>query len=147
MNLNNLKEYARGGNIEAMYKLASVYQNGEGVVEKNYTQAVKWYRTAADKGHAKSQFALAEFYHNKEGLNFVNFSEAFKWYQKAALQGHKEAKHELAWMRMVKFIKKDSKRIKREIEKDDASFKSAMLWLGSAFAAVAGGMVYVLIAM
>ena len=41
----------------AQYALGSCYANGEGV-EKDLTEAVIWYRKAADQGLAEAQFNL-----------------------------------------------------------------------------------------
>ena len=53
-------------------------------------KAVKWYRKAADQGHADAQCNLGFMYAN--GL-FVkqSYPEAAKWYKKAADQGHTRA--------------------------------------------------------
>ncbi|MBO7321300.1 MAG: sel1 repeat family protein, partial [Bacteroidales bacterium] len=69
------------------------YYYGEGV-EKNYTEAVKWYRKAADKGHLDAQYNLGNRYYNGEGVE-KNYTEAVKWYRKAADKGHSNAKNTL----------------------------------------------------
>ncbi|WP_052046260.1 tetratricopeptide repeat protein [Candidatus Paracaedibacter symbiosus] len=53
---------------------------------KDDTEAVKWYRKAADQGHAEAQFSLGYCYNNGEGVT-KDYTEAVKWYCKAA-EGH-----------------------------------------------------------
>ena len=45
------------GNAEAQYKLGVCYLNGDGV-KKDRTEALKWLREAAERGHAKAKKAL-----------------------------------------------------------------------------------------
>jgi TPR repeat protein len=53
-------------------------------------EAVKWFRKAAEQGHAKAQYALGRSY--EMGLGVVaDYEEAAKWYRKAAEQGDSEA--------------------------------------------------------
>ena len=54
-------------------------------------EAVKWWRKAADDGHAKAQFRLGESYATGKGVEQKDVNEAAKWYRKAAEQGHEEA--------------------------------------------------------
>ena len=58
------------------------------------TEAVKWYRKAAEQGNAKAQYNLGWMYDNGRGV-VESDSEAVKWYQKAAEQGHEKAKTRL----------------------------------------------------
>ena len=50
---------------------------------ENYTEAVRWYRKAAEQNHAEAQFALGYCCENGEGVD-QNHSEAVTWYRKAA---------------------------------------------------------------
>ena len=56
-------------------------------VPKNLVEAVKWYRKAAENGHAQAQYVLGKSYHAGEGVP-KDQVEAFKWWRKAAEQGH-----------------------------------------------------------
>ena len=58
------------------------YYNGEGV-EKNMTEAVEWWRKAAEQGHAKAQFILGDCYYKGEGVA-KDKTEAVGWWRKAA---------------------------------------------------------------
>ena len=81
------------GNAPAQYELGVCYQNGKGV-SKDMTEAVKWYRKAAEQGHATAQCSLGVCYDNGNGVS-KNPEEAVKWYRKAAEQGHATAQNNL----------------------------------------------------
>ena len=55
-------------------------------VEKKYTEAVVYFRKAAEQGDAKAQFSLGCCYEYGYGV-LKNQEEAVKWYRKAAEQG------------------------------------------------------------
>jgi hypothetical protein len=59
--------------------------NGDGV-EKDPVEAVKWYRKAAEQGHADAQVNLGECFMNGQGVA-KDPVDAVKWYRKAAEQG------------------------------------------------------------
>jgi uncharacterized protein len=48
---------------------------------------VKWFREAADRGHAQAQCSLGFRYSKGKGLA-QDYAEAVKWYRKAAEQGN-----------------------------------------------------------
>ena len=52
---------AEKGNPEAQYNVGWNYFHGEGVPQDN-KEALKWYRLAAEQGHAKAQFNLGGRY-------------------------------------------------------------------------------------
>lgn len=70
--------------------LGICYYSGGGV-EKNYKEAVKWFRKAAEQGHAESQCTLGIFYYNGVGVA-KNEREAIKWLRMSAEQGCLKAK-------------------------------------------------------
>ena len=84
---------ARGlqGDAGALYKLGKLYLHGRGGVEQSDAGAVKYFRWAADQGHARSQIYLGLWY--ADGLRGVEPSddEAVTWLRKAADQGHSTA--------------------------------------------------------
>ena len=63
-------------------------------VAPDYTEAAKWYRRAAEQGHAPSQSTLGNMYRDGKGLA-QNYVEAAKWYNRAAEQGQADAQHDL----------------------------------------------------
>ena len=62
-----------------------MYANGEGVVEDD-AEAVRWYRLAADQGHADAQYNLGLMY--AKGVP-EDDAEAVRWYRLAADQGRR----------------------------------------------------------
>ena len=67
-----------------------MYDNGKGVAQ-DYSAAMKWYRMAADQGHANAQLSLGVMYENGRGVA-QDHSEALRWLHKAQVQGHEGAK-------------------------------------------------------
>lgn len=79
-------ERARNGDPEAQFNLGLIYDRGDRV-ERDATQALKWYQEAADRGLSKSQYTLGA----KHGLGRdlpKNEIESFRWIRYAANQGH-----------------------------------------------------------
>ena len=71
------------------------FRKGKELYEKkDYTEAVKWYRKAAEQGHAKAQNNLGNCYYHGNGVE-ENEKEAVKWYRKAAEQGDASAQYDL----------------------------------------------------
>ena len=73
-----------------------MYRYGWGVPEDD-EEAVKWYREAAEQGHADAQCNLGDMYCYGLGVP-EDCEEAAKWYQKAARQGITAAQKALAKM-------------------------------------------------
>ena len=59
------------------------------MVERDMTEAAKWYLKAAEQGDAEAQIKLAKYYLSDDGSR--DLDKAFKWYLKAAEQGDAEA--------------------------------------------------------
>ena len=57
---------------------------------QSFEEAERYYRLAADQGHAKSQHYLGVMHYNGEGVT-QSFEEAARYYRLAADQGHAEA--------------------------------------------------------
>ena len=87
------KAKAEQGDAEAQFDLGFCYDDGRGV-EKDYGEAVKWYRKAAEQGHAPAQFNLGYCYANGQGVR-KDKEEAVKWYRKAAEQNYTPAQSNL----------------------------------------------------
>jgi tetratricopeptide (TPR) repeat protein len=58
--------------------------------EKNYTQAVVWFRKAAEKGLKEAQYNLGVCYASGTGVT-KDYTQAVSWFRKAAEQGYAEA--------------------------------------------------------
>ena len=80
----------------AQFKLGFMYAFGEGVPE-DHAEAVKWFRMAAEQGHANAQFSLGFMYANGEGVP-EDDAEAVKWFRMAAEQGLASAQFNLGFM-------------------------------------------------
>jgi TPR repeat protein len=65
--------------------------------KKNYTEAIKWYRIAAEQGHANAQSSLGVMYRLGYGVT-QDYAEAVKWFRKAAEQGDEFGQHMLGFM-------------------------------------------------
>lgn len=79
---------ANQGNTGAQVKLGLIYfQHAE---IKNYTESLKWFRRAAERGLADAQYLTGLMY--IEGLGTSkNTGEGTRWIRKAAEQGHQES--------------------------------------------------------
>lgn len=65
--------------------------------KKEYTEAVKWFRKAAEQGYAEAQCKLGSYYFH--GLCVKqDYVEAAQWYHKAAEQGDHQAQGMLAML-------------------------------------------------
>lgn len=84
------------GHAVAQSNLGFMYANGDGV-PKDETEAVKWYRKAAERGVALAQSQLGWMYENGSGVP-KDPVEAVKWCRKAAEQGYAAAQHNLGVM-------------------------------------------------
>ena len=62
--------------------------------KKDYTQAVVWFRKAAEQGHSNAQNYLGFCYRNGYGISQDN-NQAKYWWRKAAEKGSADAKNNL----------------------------------------------------
>ena len=94
--MENINLLAYSGHTEAQYQLGWFYENGKGV-ERDYNQAMHWYKKAAERGHVGAMFALGQCY-EEICIEEVDRFEAYQWYFKAAEQGHVGAKYKLGFL-------------------------------------------------
>jgi TPR repeat protein len=80
------------GNVEASYQLASIYEQGIGVV-KDVKQSYQWHEKAAQQGEPRSQVLMGDFYLSETNRNL---SKALYFYEMAAKKGSLVAKRSLA---------------------------------------------------
>ena len=85
----SLKALAEKGDAKAQYDLGLRFYDGIGV-EKDFKEAVKWFRKAAEQGHAEAQYNLGASYHHGDGV-IQDHKEAVKWYRLAVEQGDADA--------------------------------------------------------
>jgi len=84
---------ARAGDAVCQTQLATMYRNGDGVA-RNFAEALRWYRLAADQGLADAQNRLGAMLAAGQGTA-PDHNEAARWYRKAADQGHAAAQNNL----------------------------------------------------
>jgi hypothetical protein len=80
----------------AQANLGVMYEYGQGVT-RDYKEAVKLYRKAAEQGYVMAQKNLGVMYEYGQGVT-RDYKEAVNWYRKAAEQGYATAQHNLGWM-------------------------------------------------
>ena len=80
---------AATGDFNSEYRLGLCYYNGDGVA-KDFSEAVKWYRKAAEQNVAQAQYASGRLLRKGQGVA-KDEVEAVKWYRKAAEQNDAEA--------------------------------------------------------
>jgi hypothetical protein len=125
-----LRKAAEQGDADAQYNLGVLYYEeweGQGVPQdgtqtafwrrtirawrawinsadpynRRYTQAVFWFRKAAEQGEADAQDALGNLYYyghgplNMELIMYGHYAQAALWYRKAAEQGDADAQYSL----------------------------------------------------
>ena len=84
---------AEAGDGIAQTAVGAKYYLGSGV-EKDYVEALKWFRKAAEQGDSDAQFNLGVMYGTGQGVA-KDYVEALKWYRKAADQGNASAQNNL----------------------------------------------------
>ena len=73
-----------------------MHANGDGVPQ-DYSEAMRWFRLAAEQGHAEAQFNLGARYATGRGVP-EDDREAVRWYRLAAEQGNFRAQFNLGSM-------------------------------------------------
>ena len=89
---NNQGKTSYSESAEKNYNLAVKYYD-----EKNYAEAAKFYKKAAEQGDSDAQTDLGYIYFHGKGIP-QDYSEAAKWFRKAANQGNAKAQTNLGIM-------------------------------------------------
>lgn len=84
LSIDEIKRLAEQGDALAQNYWGKCYYEGK-VVEKNYGEAVYWYRKSAEQGNADAQYNLGLCYARGNGAK-QDYTEAVRWYRKAAEQ-------------------------------------------------------------
>lgn len=87
--IEELTRKAEAGDLQAQFQLGLAYDGGRGVL-RDFEEARKWYRRAAEGGHAEAQNSVGSML-QEDG----RFADAIGWYEKAAAQGHPRATNSL----------------------------------------------------
>ena len=77
-----------------------MYQNGWGV-EQSYSQAVSWFRKAAEQGNTEALASMGLMYLKGWGVT-QNYDTALEWYGKAAAQGSEVAQRRINSIQLLK---------------------------------------------
>lgn len=85
------------GNPQAQSEVAYLYMSGEEGVPQDKREGLRWFRRAAEQGHAPAQLNLGMALYNGDGVA-ADKAEAAAWYRRAALQGLSAAQTRLAAM-------------------------------------------------
>ena len=80
---------AQAGDVQAMYAVGETYELGMGTIS-SHSQALKWYRAAAEKGHPEGAYQLGYAYYWGKGVA-KDRKQAFDWFQRAAEKGSQAA--------------------------------------------------------
>ena len=95
--ISSLIKFAEGGSVQDQLNLGHIYSSGKDMsgVNRDYAQAFKWFRKAAEQGDAKGQYFLGRMYYYGEGTA-KDYAEAAKFYRRSAEQGDVVAQFSLA---------------------------------------------------
>lgn len=87
--------FADRGNAKAQFWVGVLYQDGQmgthgqWTMKRDYAEAVKWYRKAADQGYPEAQESLSGMYLRGEGIT-KDLVEAYFWSMLAGAAGNKD---------------------------------------------------------
>ena len=90
--LQQLHQAAERGDVDAQFRLGS--RNVGAGVTQNHAEAAKWFRLAAEQGHAGAQLKLGDMHYRGVGVP-RDHAEAAEWFRRAAEQGEEWAQHAL----------------------------------------------------
>ena len=110
--INALRADAEKGSAKAQFALGEVYDGRQvfppPVIARDYAEALKWYRMAAEQGDIEAEIALAWMHHFGHGT-VQDDAEAMRWLRKAASQGDAGAAASVAKMHLLGWgVKQDS---------------------------------------
>lgn len=88
-----LLRLARQGDVDAQFEVACHYDFDP---PKRKKLALKWYRLAADQGHAEAEDLLGESYRDGDGVP-CNCRMAVRWFSRAAQHGDSDAQVSLGY--------------------------------------------------
>ena len=93
---DEFRALAISGDAAAQYRLAVMYEKGQGVPQ-DINQAAVWYLNAATQDDARAQFAIAEMYTKGRGVPQSD-KQAMTWYIEAADHGFPKAQYTIGLM-------------------------------------------------
>ena len=81
--LEKEREQGERGDVDAQWLLGFLYQEGAADVPRDYVEAVRWYRLAADQGYPAAMHELGLMYFNGTGVP-QDYLTAYMWLNLAA---------------------------------------------------------------
>jgi TPR repeat protein len=92
--LADTRAKAEKGDAKSQWVLGNAFEIGFLGVAKDYVEAAKWYRKAAEQGFVLAQYDLGVCYRDGKGVT-KDPAEAAQWFRKAAEQGDAKAEYYL----------------------------------------------------
>ncbi len=92
--LAGLRRSAQGGDPAAQFALGARYATGE-EVRQDYTEAVRWFTLAAERGHIIAQATLGAYYWAGRGVP-QDLTKAYFWSVLAQAGGDQASKYRVA---------------------------------------------------
>ncbi len=77
--LDAVRERAEQGDAEAQLSLGNMYRFGTGGVQRDYAEALRWYKRAAGQGNASARLNVGSMYYEGIGVE-IDYAEAARWY-------------------------------------------------------------------
>src|SRR5208337_1204151 len=77
--LASVRRCAEAGDVKAQAELGLTYEYGLAGVQRDLSEALKWYRRAAEQGDGSAAHSLAGMYFEGRGVE-KNYSEAARLY-------------------------------------------------------------------
>jgi uncharacterized protein len=74
-----------------------MYRSGRGGVEKDYAEAMRWFRKAAERDNPYAQYLLGQLYQRGQGTG-QDYREAMTWFRNAADRGYLDALLSVGWL-------------------------------------------------
>lgn len=93
---SQIRILAERGDNSAQVELGDIYRDGRGVTQ-DYSEAVRWYRSAAETGNARAQNNLGNMYFDGLGVP-QDYSEAIRWFHSSATQKNADATASVGYM-------------------------------------------------
>ena len=115
------RQLADEGNADAQIELGRMYERGHGV-PRDDSEALKWYRLAAEQGHAEGQYLLAGMCVPQDD------AQAVSWYLRAAAQEHADAKKYLDQLREFDVESEDQLRLLAELGDAEAQYRLGLIY-------------------
>jgi TPR repeat protein len=89
----SIETQAERGSADAQFSLGLKFANGNGPA-RDYTQAARWYRQAAEQSHPLAQFNLGVMYAEGQGVP-SDKAQSMLWFDRAAHLGDPAAQYRL----------------------------------------------------